>query len=44
MNAIIVDISSIIQTLPKLLEISEGVRQTLVSCETLIESNNFTLP
>lgn len=41
MNAIIVDISSIIQTLPERLEISEGcsgVRQTLVSCESLIES------
>jgi hypothetical protein len=36
MNAIIVDISSIIQTLPERLEISEG--QPLVSCETLIES------
>jgi hypothetical protein len=43
MNATIVDISSIIQTLPKRLGISEDVPGSR-ECETLIESRNFTLP
>jgi hypothetical protein len=43
MNATIVDISSIIQTLPKRLEISKVFR-ALVSCKTLIEFRNFSLP
>lgn len=39
MNAIIVDISSIIQTLPERLETSEGVPGfNRLNCETLVES------